>query len=86
MWVARISDTRHGRKGGGPEKGANQEIIQPQREGRDETLVAKEQHAALDPNRLRRKSCLCYLGDRWKTHMRRGKEGYMITHLQQPPL
>ena len=41
---------------GGPEKGANQEIIHPQREGHDEMLMAKEQHAALDPNRLRRKS------------------------------
>jgi len=34
--------------------GANQDIIHPQREGHDEMLMVKEQHAALDPNRLRR--------------------------------
>jgi len=41
---------------GGPEKGANQDIIHPQKEGHDEMLMAKEQHAALDPNRLKAKS------------------------------
>jgi len=38
--------------------GANQDIIHPQREGHDEMLMVKEQHAALDPNRLRREKVL----------------------------
>ena len=45
-----------GTREGGAEKGANQEIVHPQGEGHDEMLMVKEQHAALDPNRLKRKS------------------------------
>jgi hypothetical protein len=37
----------------GPEKRANQDIIHPQKEGHDEMLKMEEQHAALDPNRLK---------------------------------
>jgi len=79
---------------GGPEEGANQDIIHPQREGHDEMLVVEEQHAALDPNRLCREEVLeslCRLGNHWKENRVREGEGmengsYMMTHLQQPPL
>lgn len=69
--------------------GTDRDMIHPQGEGHDEMLVEKEQHAALDPNRLRRKSLealvtwgivggvtVCKKVEGW------GKN-YMITHLQQ---
>jgi len=55
-------------------------------------LMVKEQHAALDPNRLRRKSLktLVTWGIVERTVYKKGKgvrnESYMMTHLQQPPL
>ena len=57
-------------------------------------LVVEEQHAALDPNRLGGEEVLeslCRLGNhRENNRVREGEGmengGYMMTHLQQPPL
>jgi len=55
-------------------------------------LMVKEQHAALDPNRLGEKvlESLCRLENHWKNRVQEGKGmkngSYMITHLQQLPL